>query len=154
MKKRTLLSNFFNDDDFFSIEEDDGAESLLASTYGGAAQSSLSVNELMEGLPEYVPEAKKASGADSPSVPATVEERKQRKESFLSESKLFHHLLEHYPVRKYGNMTYIRRGYVWLPVSEDVVGALLLESLPEEKQDAFIKKTAYISWRCNLYISK
>ena len=151
MKKGILLSNFFKDDDLGFFEGEEEAESLLAAAYGGAAQSSLSIKELMEDLPEYIPEAKAASEDVSPSVPATVEEPRQRKESFLSESKLFHHLVEHYPIRKYGNMAYIRRGYVWLPVSEDVVGALLLESLPDEKRNGFNSKQAdHVAYRIML----
>lgn len=146
MTKLKSKSIFF-DNDLIIIgqDEDDDFQDISC---GGAKQSSLDLEALLDDLPEYVPETKKASGAVSPSVPATVEEPKQRKESFLSESKLFDHLLEHYPIQKYGNMPYIRRGYVWLPVSEDVVGALLMESLPEEKRDSFnSKQSDHVAYR-------
>lgn len=142
MKKCRLLSSFFEEDALIFTREDEDACKLLDEAYGGAKQSTHSLEDLMCDLPEYVAEEKTSSVPVNQASPASGEEERPRKEGALAEGKLFKHLMEHYPIRKFGNMPYLRRGCVWLPVSASIVGALLMESLPENEQDGYNSKQA------------
>lgn len=134
MKKRNLIADFF-DDDFSTIDRD--TQDPLDKFFSGAKQCDLSMRELMEGISDC--SSKKAISYDSP-VPANdtpADNLHSKKESVVYEELLLQHLQENFTIRKYGNLPYIRRGFVWLPVSEEVVGALLMESLPKNLKDNF-----------------
>ena len=95
------------------------------------------MSDLLEGIPDCVPKKDMVHDSPAPAIDAPTENSHSKKESVVYEELLLQHLQENFTIRKYGNLPYIRRGFVWLPVSEEVVGALLMESLPKKLRDNF-----------------
>lgn len=136
MKKSKLKCSFF-DDDLIVINADFQHADPLGGHYDGAKQSLLTMADLTDSISEILPNKGSVPEKSTPPVFPSVEETLPKKESVVYEEILLQHLEEHFSIQKYGNLPYIRRGYVWLPVSEEVIGALLMESLPKKLRSGF-----------------
>lgn len=132
-------STFFRNDDFFSYIIDEDAEAQLDAAWGGAKQTQGDFSDELDAVQnrEPVMPLLVKPEAESPVIEPDVKATSSPKKPVVTESTLHKHILQHYSIGKFGNLPYIRRQHVWLPVSEGVVGALLMESLPSNLKEYF-----------------